>query len=197
MKRARKRDYLWASNATALIYGRETSCPVRVWKPQGIALTQMIPVLRLYSVCCAFMAILFAYSASVQLNDPDWYFWLPLYSLASVVNMVNTVRINKTNKHLVFIAFWGGLALFVKVVIEACFWETYTIEWKEFFCLDLKKTVVREKLGSGLAVISMWLHSKALLPYKQQDRPSSQEVRSSLVFGMTLLVAVSAGLCFA
>ncbi|KAA8547296.1 hypothetical protein F0562_003840 [Nyssa sinensis] len=40
------------------------------------------------------MASLFAFSASVQFNDSDWYFWFPLYATASVVNLVNWVSRN-------------------------------------------------------------------------------------------------------
>lgn len=119
--------------------------------------------LRCFSICCAYMGILFAFSASVQLNDQDWYLWLPLYSLASVVNMMTVVNVNRPScsRYIIDITFWLGLALFVKVVIEACLWETNGLKWREFLSLDMERRVVREKTGSGLVIISMWLHSKA------------------------------------
>ncbi|GLJ23014.1 hypothetical protein SUGI_0434290 [Cryptomeria japonica] len=144
-----------------------------------------------YSFCYAFMCILFAYSASVQLNDPDWYFWLPLYSFASVVNMMSVIHLNRSSSytHMVFIAFWLGLAMLVKVVIEECLFETKstTIEWKELLSLDMERRVVREKLGSGLVVVSMcFLHNNS-----QTGSSASRKAGS----GMILLVLVSGVLC--
>jgi len=144
---------------------------------------------RRFSICCAFMGILFAFSASVQLNDQDWYLWLPLYSLASAVNMMAVVNMNRArwSRDIVDITFWLGLTLFVKVVLEACLWETNALKWREFLSLDMERKLVREKLGSGQVIISMWLHSKASL--------SSQNVRSRIELGMILLFAVNGCLC--
>ncbi|KAH9302901.1 hypothetical protein KI387_014484, partial [Taxus chinensis] len=112
-----------------------------------------------------------------------WYFWFPLYSLASVANMMSAIHINRSQSytHMVVIAFCGALALLVKVVIEACLFETKTktLQWKEIVSLDMERRVVREKLGSGLVVISMcFLHNMS------QTRPAaiSQKFRSSIGF---------------
>uniref|UniRef100_A0A5B7BS30 Transmembrane protein n=1 Tax=Davidia involucrata TaxID=16924 RepID=A0A5B7BS30_DAVIN len=111
----------------------------------------------LFSLCSLQMASLFAFSASVQFNDPDWYFWFPLYATACVVNLVNGVSIYKIIRPIAKLALWLGVLLFIKVVIEdfvdgiAGFWSS-----------DMRERVVREKFGSGLVVISMFLQLEAL-----------------------------------
>ncbi|XWS45354.1 hypothetical protein CRYUN_Cryun15aG0129600 [Craigia yunnanensis] len=44
---------------------------------------------ELFSSCSLLMAVMFGFSLSAQLNDPDWYFWFPLYACAGVVNLLN------------------------------------------------------------------------------------------------------------
>lgn len=127
------------------------------------------------------MAFLFALSASFQFDDPgnypfyffhlaifllrtetvssvdlisfcvwlsDWYFWFPLYALACLVNMVN--RFTKIAK----ITLLMGTILFLKVVIEdVCFHQGISGIWS----FDMRERVVREKIGSGLVILSMSL----------------------------------------
>ncbi|KAL0380927.1 UNVERIFIED_CONTAM: hypothetical protein Sangu_0157000 [Sesamum angustifolium] len=108
----------------------------------------------LLGVCCLLMAVFFAVSACFQFNDPDWYFWIPLYVTASAVNLVNwekppDSRTRKTGRF----AFWLGVLLFVKVSIEGF------VDGRDgFWSLDMRDRVVREKFGSGLVVISMFLY---------------------------------------
>ncbi|KAJ8621044.1 hypothetical protein MRB53_029573 [Persea americana] len=68
--------------------------------------------------CSLFMASLFAYSASVQFNDPDWYFWFPLYASASVVNLLGICFILKPRNQIAKFALGVGVFLFLKVVKE-------------------------------------------------------------------------------
>ncbi|KAL5715106.1 hypothetical protein ACHQM5_016981 [Ranunculus cassubicifolius] len=107
----------------------------------------------IFSLCSYFMSALFAYSASVQLNDPDWYFWFPLYASACLVNFFHNTATSGRTKKMSRLAFWLGIFLFFKVVIE-----DYVDGLAGFWSLDLEKRVVREKLGSGLVVISMLFH---------------------------------------
>ncbi|KAF5752943.1 hypothetical protein HS088_TW01G00861 [Tripterygium wilfordii] len=132
------------------------------------------------------MASLFAYSASVQFNDPDWYFWLPLYACAFFVNLVNWVFLfNSTIRQIAKLALWLGLFLFVKVVIEG-----FVSGAAGFWSLDLSERVVREKIGSGLVVTSMILHLEA--------SSSEAKLRPRYIeHGMTILVGISYGLPFA
>ncbi|KAL1219064.1 hypothetical protein V5N11_003947 [Cardamine amara subsp. amara] len=114
---------------------------------------------NLFRVCSLLMAFLFAYSASVQLNDPDWYFWFPLYTLACVVNLINCRRrITKSRriKLMMRTSLSLGLFLFVKVVAEDVITEKVGV-----LSLDLTHRVVREKIGSGLVIASMVLQLKA------------------------------------
>ncbi|KAF9620210.1 hypothetical protein IFM89_010945 [Coptis chinensis] len=99
------------------------------------------------------MAFLFASSAAVQLNDPDWYLWFPLYTTASLVNLLRNTSTSRTVKQTAKLAFWLGTFLFLKVVIE-----DYVDELAGFGSLNLEERVVREKVGSGLVMISMLLH---------------------------------------
>ncbi|XP_015890190.3 uncharacterized protein LOC107424829 [Ziziphus jujuba] len=108
---------------------------------------------KLYSLCCLLMATLFAYSASVQLNDPDWYFWFPLYAGAFVVNLLNWIIPSSTISHVAAISLWLGIYLFIKVVVE-----DFMNSISGFWSLDLSERVIREKVGSGLVVLSMILH---------------------------------------
>jgi hypothetical protein len=50
----------------------------------------------------------------------------------------------------------GGNLLFVKVVIEAQLLSGLLAIWS----MDMRERVVREKVGSGLVVLSMFLHLK-------------------------------------
>ncbi|KAK7847275.1 hypothetical protein CFP56_006752 [Quercus suber] len=54
---------------------------------------------KVHSLCSVLRASLFAYSASSQLNDHDWYFWFPLYACACVVlhfHPPHTVSLSQT-----------------------------------------------------------------------------------------------------
>lgn len=156
---------------------------------------------KLYILCCLLMAALFAYSASVQLNDPgtlifvtflllhcwqqsklifsafflffflsDWYFWFPLYAIACVVNLVNWAISSKKIKQVAEAALWLGMFLFIKVVAE-----DYVSGVSGFWSLDLRERVIREKIGSGLVIISMVLQLMASLSSPEspsQNRPN-------------------------
>jgi hypothetical protein len=100
------------------------------------------------------MAFLFAYSASVQLNDPDWYFWFPLYTLACVVNLINYRR--RIKLMMMRTALSLGVFLLVKVIAEDVITEKVGV-----LSLDLTHRVVREKIGSGLVIASMVLQLQA------------------------------------
>ncbi|WJX95328.1 hypothetical protein P8452_76663 [Trifolium repens] len=50
------------------------------------------------------MSTLFAYSASVQLNDHDWYFWFPLYSRFWSLDLSERVVREKIGSILVVIS---------------------------------------------------------------------------------------------
>ncbi|KFK32717.1 hypothetical protein AALP_AA6G279500 [Arabis alpina] len=109
------------------------------------------------------MALLFAYSASVQLNDPDWYFWFPLYTLACVVNLINCKRISKSTR----IKQITGTALI----------------------LDLTHRVVREKIGSGLVIASMVLQQRASSSSSKQPKEKNYidfGVTATVIFGYGL-----------
>ncbi|KAF6174332.1 hypothetical protein GIB67_040825 [Kingdonia uniflora] len=107
---------------------------------------------KVFRLCSLLMSCLFAYSAAVQLNDPDWYLWIPLYTSASAVNLQFIITIS-TRRKLAKFGFCVGLFLFFKVMIEQ-----YYYVGSEFWSLDLNERIVREKLGSGIVVISMFLH---------------------------------------
>ncbi|CAH2061331.1 unnamed protein product [Thlaspi arvense] len=113
---------------------------------------------NIFRVCSLLMAFLFAYSASVQLNDPDWYFWFPLYTLAFAVNLINSKRVSKSRriKQITRTTLSLGLFLLVKVVAEDVLTEKVGV-----LSLDLTHRVVREKIGSALVIASMVLQLRA------------------------------------
>ncbi|KAK7359935.1 hypothetical protein VNO77_01904 [Canavalia gladiata] len=111
---------------------------------------------KLFNLCSFLMATLFAYSASVQLNDPNWYFWFPLYSCACLINLTNGIVSRKLNRPIATITLWVGLLLYIKVVLE-----DFVYEIAGFWSLDLSQRVVREKIGSMLVVISIILQIEA------------------------------------
>ncbi|XP_011085535.1 transmembrane protein 220 [Sesamum indicum] len=141
----------------------------------------------LLGVCCLSMAVLFAVSACFQFNDPDWYFWIPLYVTASVVNMVNwenppDSRTRKTGRF----AFWLGVLLLVKVSVQG-----FVHGRDGFWSLDMRDRVVREKFGSGLVVISMFLYLDT------SNNSTHHPTRLRLAkYGMPILVGVAYGLSF-
>ncbi|CAK7339487.1 unnamed protein product [Dovyalis caffra] len=145
-----------------------------------------------FSLCSLLMAALFGYSASVQLNDPDWYFWFPLYACACVVNLLNWAISNTTIRQIAKVTLWFGIFMFLKVFIE-----DFVSGTVGFWSLDLSERVVREKTGSGLVVISMILHLEAssepkhpMIPRKRREFPRFVE------YGMAILVIFSFGLPF-
>ncbi|KAJ3697603.1 hypothetical protein LUZ61_001308 [Rhynchospora tenuis] len=149
---------------------------------------------RIFSSCSLLMSLLFFYSALVQFNDPDWYFWLPLYSSAFLVNLLN-MRIPWKSKALTLVAqltLVGGNLLFVKVVIEALVSSGFSAFWS----MDMRERVVREKVGSGLVVLSMLLHLKtsATTSTNQAKFSKRNQVLALPEAGMALLAVLSYGL---
>ncbi|XP_057768468.1 uncharacterized protein LOC130988602 [Salvia miltiorrhiza] len=128
-------------------------------------------MVSLNGFCCLLMASLFGLSVCFQFNDPDWYFWIPLYASACLVNVLkwsepNSSRIRKLAKFGLCL----GIFLFIKVGAEDLI--------HGFWRLDMRERVVREKFGSGLVVSSMFL---------VLDNPPSQLTK----YGMPILVGVA------
>ncbi|XP_042390702.1 uncharacterized protein LOC121981955 [Zingiber officinale] len=140
------------------------------------------------SACSIIMSILFAYSASVQLNDPDWYLWLPFYASASFVDLLYVgFAASRRLRQAASLVLWGGVLLLVKVVVE-----DYVDGCSGLLSLDMRERVVREKLGSGLVVLSMSLQLKVSSNEGEvEERQSSARLAQS---GIVALVAVSIGL---
>ncbi|XP_050363148.1 uncharacterized protein LOC126782038 [Argentina anserina] len=138
---------------------------------------------KLFTFCSLLMAALFAYSASVQLNDPDWYFWFPLYAVACVVNLVNWAISSKRIKQFAEAALWLGMFLFIKVVAEN--------GTSGFWSVDLSERVIREKIGSGLVIISMVLQLMASL---SPPEAPTQKMPRYVEYGMGILVGFGYGL---
>ncbi|KAM3709432.1 hypothetical protein ACB098_02G173300 [Castanea mollissima] len=147
---------------------------------------------KLHSLCSVLMASLFAYSASVQLNDPDWYFWFPLYACACVVNMVNwAISSTTTIIHVAWVSLLLGLFLFIKVVIE-----DFVNEIAGFWSLNLSERAVREKIGIGIVVISLILQLEASLVPEDPMRRKKRDSTKFFDYGMAILVGFSYGLPF-
>ncbi|CAJ2635522.1 unnamed protein product [Trifolium pratense] len=125
------------------------------------------------------MSTLFAYSASVQLNDHDWYFWFPLYSSACLINLTNCIKTTKLNKPIATITLWIGILLYIKVVLE-----DFIYEIAGFWSLDLSERVVREKIGSILVIISTILQMKAASNVQKN-------ISNIVKYGMLILVCFS------
>lgn len=134
---------------------------------------------RLFNLCSLLMSTLFAYSASVQLNDPDWYFWFPLYSCACLINLISCIITTKLNKLIATITLWIGILLCSKVVVE-----DYVYEIAGFWSLDLSERVVREKVGSIFVVISIFLQMKAASDVQK-------DISNVVKYGMLVLVVFS------
>lgn len=83
-------------------------------------------------------------------------------------------------------ALWLGIVLFVKVVIEDF------VKGVAGFCsLDLTERVVREKIGSGLVVISMILHLKSSsLQTDPKDRKKKQFIDFGELLSCTHLIGL-------
>ncbi|KAL6521639.1 hypothetical protein OROGR_018208 [Orobanche gracilis] len=136
-----------------------------------MAATSKKPVIRV-GVCNLLMAALFAISASFQFNDSDWYFWIPLYAIACLVNLVSwgenpTSRVRKMARFALCL----GLFLFVKVVMEEGM-----MMMTGFWSSNMRERNVREKFGSGLVITSMLLlllqnSNPHPTPITKYDRP--------------------------
>ncbi|KAL7224002.1 hypothetical protein ACSBR1_025457 [Camellia fascicularis] len=150
----------------------------------------------LFSFSSILMASLFALSASLQFNDPDWYFWIPLYASACAVNLVNGVSECKIMRPIARFAQWFGFFLLIKALIE-----DFVEGIDGFWSLDMRERVVREKFGSGLVIISMFLHFQALSSSSSvKGKPTKKnevKVANYVQYGTAVLVAISYGLSFA
>ncbi|KAF8047871.1 hypothetical protein N665_2794s0002 [Sinapis alba] len=137
---------------------------------------------KIYRASSLLMAFLFAYSASVQLNDSDWYLWFPLYALASAVNLINSRRICKSRRirQMTRTALSLGLFLLVKVITEDVITEKVGI-----MSLDLTHRVVREKIGSGLVIASMVLQLQASCSIPK-DKSVDFGMAATVIFGYGL-----------
>ncbi|GAB2231656.1 hypothetical protein Drorol1_Dr00010667 [Drosera rotundifolia] len=146
-----------------------------------------------FKLCSLLMASLFAACASVQLDDPDWYFWLPLYSFASYVNLMSCWLLSsrRLTAKISVIAFLLGFFLFVKVVVE-----DHVNGIAGFCSVDTRERVVREKIGSGLVLVSMGLHLVESSIGKDNERQNTERSNASLHVqaGMVSLVCISYGL---
>ncbi|XP_030538553.2 uncharacterized protein LOC115746779 [Rhodamnia argentea] len=147
--------------------------------------------MKLSKICSLLMGLLFACSASVQLNDPDWYLWMPLYSSACLVNLTSMVF--ATSKMIPRIgkpALWLGMFLFAKVAVEG-----YRHQIAGFWSLDMRERVVREKFGSGLVVFSMFLHLEAASKKKGLfTRKDEGGVVKHIELGQMILVGIGYGM---
>ncbi|KAJ3672793.1 hypothetical protein LUZ60_006167 [Juncus effusus] len=143
----------------------------------------------LLSYSSLLMSLLFAYSALVQLNDPDWYFWLPLYSGAFVVNLFKLSKRSTALNQVANMSLIGGFLLYIKVVVE---------DWMNgiagFWSIDMRERVVREKIGSALVFLSMLLHLKLTHLPKQSKKETTHQPFPLIETGMALLAAGSYGL---
>ncbi|KAK4743391.1 hypothetical protein SAY87_001392 [Trapa incisa] len=141
--------------------------------------------MRIYTLL---MALLFGYSASVQLNDPDWYLWLPLYTLACLVNLPGLqASASPIKRKMGKMALLLGLLLFFKVVVG-----DHMKGVAGFWSFDMRERVVREKFGSGLVVASMILHLTA----SSSSSPTESEVSRFVEYEMAILVGISYVLTF-
>lgn len=92
----------------------------------------------------------------------DWYLWLPLYAVASAVNLLQIGTTVKPVQTAARMALLVGGALFLKVAMEG-----YAQGTAGVWSLDMRERVVREKLGSGLVIVSMLLHLEPSPPISQ------------------------------
>ncbi|KAK9285886.1 hypothetical protein L1049_025087 [Liquidambar formosana] len=124
---------------------------------------------------------------------PNWYFWFPLYACAFLVNLIYGFFTFSTIRKIAEVALWLGMFLFAKVVVED-FVHGIAGVWS----LDLSERVVREKIGSGLVVISMFLQLEASSIPKDpiKIKRKKKEVARIVEYGMAILVGVSYGLPF-
>uniref|UniRef100_A0A7N0ULR7 Transmembrane protein n=1 Tax=Kalanchoe fedtschenkoi TaxID=63787 RepID=A0A7N0ULR7_KALFE len=147
--------------------------------------------MKLYRVSSLLMGLLFAYSASVQLDDHDWYFWLPLYVCAGFVNLVQGISLTPRWRFAAKLGLGLGLCLLMKVVAEDIVYGL-----AGFWSMDLSERVVREKIGSGLVVVSMFLQLKALDSSSYKNGKRRMQISTCVQCGMILLAGVAYGLPF-
>ncbi|KAL2642225.1 hypothetical protein R1flu_009812 [Riccia fluitans] len=146
---------------------------------------------REFSVSSFILAIVCAYSASVQLNDIDWYFWLPLYSLACFVCLANAMaRFNAVSRILSHVGIICGSVLLVKVVLQGCY-QDRIFRWKNFMSVDMNQKLVREKFGSLLVCVSMWSCGDT----RENKEQKAGRLRISSRSGRRLLAVITTFVC--
>ncbi|KAJ8485820.1 hypothetical protein OPV22_018305 [Ensete ventricosum] len=125
------------------------------------------------------MSLLFAYSASVQLDDPDWYFWFPLYAFAFGINLLHCGFTSNSLSRSAMLVLCAGILLLAKVIVEG-----YVKGVAGLWSLNMRERVVREKLGSGLVVVSMLLQLKASRASEEAKKGRGEEAARSAESGI-------------
>ncbi|KAL8168198.1 hypothetical protein V2J09_009697 [Rumex salicifolius] len=137
----------------------------------------MSPPTKLYSVSSLLMALLFAVSASLQFNDIDWYLWIPLYASGSAVNLMSFWSTQTQSIHrLAKLPLWLGVFLFIKLSFAG----------DQIWSLDMRVRESREKLGTGLVLVSMILQVAASSAHNHFDI-----IQTYLYLGMRVIVGLA------
>ncbi|XP_074294332.1 uncharacterized protein LOC141622172 [Silene latifolia] len=151
-------------------------------------------MVNLYLICSLLMAALFIISTSAQFDDPDWYFWIPLYAGAAYVNLMNLIGTSSskitTNVGSIILA--SGEFLASKVILEHYSGESVSVG---ILSMNMKERVVREKIGSVLVILCMILQVSAGTEFnKDPAKKMRLDVASSTKYGMAILVCIGYGL---
>jgi hypothetical protein len=108
-----------------------------------------------WALAHAIMTLFFAYAAYVQLNDPDWYYWFPVYAISSltcaVLGMHAVGRQASSFDNIVArsIALFAAAAVVVNFAIE------------EQVTFNIQTEVGRE--AGGLAILGIWMGPSSVL----------------------------------
>ncbi|KAI3883474.1 hypothetical protein MKW92_037265 [Papaver armeniacum] len=154
---------------------------------------------KVFTISSLLMVFLFAHYASFQIlpipkpsfiyfRVTNWYFWLPLYTFAFAVNMINisTYKQSQEIKNIAKLDLLLGIFLFLKVVIE-----DYVYELASFSSMHFSQRVLREKTGIGLVVILMLLQLLSSSDQSTKGNTKIKVVPRYVNYGMTLLVILS------
>ena len=128
------------------------------------------------------MVVFFSYAAIVQLNDPDWFTWLFLYTLAACFSLQYTV-----SSLSIYISTTFGIAALARLAL-IYFGEVETIDSISYmFETELGREI------SGCLIVAFWM---AVMASTSTASGKTQSLLSHVVLMLTVvsIVVVSLGL---
>eukprot|EP00850_Spirogloea_muscicola_P020406 SM000214S06800 [mRNA] locus=s214:123383:124214:- [translate_table: standard] len=142
------------------------------------------PLPQVLSAANVAMALLFAYASYTQLNDSDWYIWLPLYAGAALMSVLEAAGLEDLGRQVALANLAICSLLPASSAAEAAIalhkagaaWPTAILG-----SLGLSVDTEHGREHMGLLVIGVWMSAQLLVPYLRSSSTFSPAGDAELV----------------